>query len=174
MHKRAKTKKLGRTHSHRKALVMNMLRSVVKNGSVKTTTPKAKVLKNEIESLLSKVKNSNEGDLSLRRKLQEILGDTAMVKKLLEVKDTSVVVKKVGFRDGDNSEMSVIEIEGLKVKKAKSTIKKKAEKKEIEEVEKSTTIAEEPKRRNILDLGKKSVKEVASVKKERAKSRSGL
>ena len=174
MHKRAKTKKLGRTYSHRKALVMNMLRSVVKNGSVKTTTPKAKVLKNEIESLLSKVKNSSEGDLSLRRKLQEILGDAAMVKKLLEVKDTSVVVKKVGFRDGDNSEMSVIEIEGLKVKKSKSAIKKKVAKKEIEDVEKSTPIAEEPKKRNILNLGKKSVKEVASVKKERAKSRSGL
>lgn len=174
MQKRVKTKKLGRTHSHKKALVLNMLRSVVKNGSIKTTTPKAKVVKNEIESLLSKVKNSKEGDLALRRKLQEILGDSALVKKILEVKDISVVLKKVGFRDGDNSEVSIVEIEGLKVKKAKSTSKKKLEKKEVEEVEKSIPAVEESKKRNILDLGKKSVKEVASVKKERAKSRSGL
>ncbi len=174
MQKRVKTKKLGRTHSHKKALVLNMLRSVVKNGSIKTTTPKAKVVKNEIESLLSKVKNSKEGDLALRRKLQEILGDSALVKKILEVKDISVVLKKVGFRDGDNSEVSIVEIEGLKVKKAKSTSKKKLEKKGVEEVEKSIPAVEESKKRNILDLGKKSVKEVASVKKERAKSRSGL
>jgi large subunit ribosomal protein L17 len=174
MYKRVKTKKLGRTHSHRKALVLNMLRSIVKSGSVKTTTPKAKVLKNEVESLLAKVKNTKDGDLALRRKLQTILGDSESVKKLLEVKDTSVVVKKVGFRSGDNSEISVVEIKGLKGKKAKVSGKKEVSKKDVEVEEKTVPSIEEPKKRNILDLGRKSVKKATSIKKERAKSRSGL
>lgn len=177
MYKRVKTKKLGRTVSHRKALILNQLRSLVESGSIKTTTPKAKVVKNEIESLIAKVKNTKDGDLSLRRRLQVVLGSSDLVKRFMQAaKDNSVSVtlKKVGFRDGDNSEVSLVEVKGLKVKKAKSTRKKEVEKKEVEIEEKKVPIQEEPKKRGILNLGKKTVKEAAPIKKERAKSRSGL
>lgn len=174
MYKRVKTKSLGRTVSHRDALVQNMIRSIVVSGSVKTTTPKAKVLKSEMDSLLAKVGNANDGDLSLRRYLQALLGDSVLVKKILGVKDAQVVVKKVGFRDGDNAEVSVVEVDKLKVKRVKGVGKKKEVKKEVEVEEKKAPVVEESKRRNILDLGKKSVKEATNVKKERAKTRSGL
>jgi large subunit ribosomal protein L17 len=97
MYKRVKTKKLGRTVSHRNALVQNMVRSMVVSGSVKTTTPKAKVLKGEMESILTKIENTKDGDLSLRRDLQVMLGNSDLVKKLLGIKGAKVVIKKVGF-----------------------------------------------------------------------------
>ena len=177
MYKRVKTKKLGRTASHRKALILNQVRSLIESGSVKTTTPKAKILRNEVESLIAKVKNTKDGDLSLRRRLQVVLGNSELVKRFLQAaksSSVSVTLKKVGFRDGDNSEVSIVEVKGLKVKKSKVSGKKETEKKEIEVEEKKAPVQEESMKRNILNLGKKSVKEAATIKKERAKSRSGL
>ncbi|PKN02575.1 hypothetical protein CVU76_00855 [Candidatus Dojkabacteria bacterium HGW-Dojkabacteria-1] len=175
MYKRIGTKKLGRTMAHRKALVYNQLRSLVKSGSIKTTTSKAKVVKAEMESLISKSRNSKEGDLNLRRKLQVVFGSTELVKKFLEVssKSTSkVILKKVGFRDGDNAEVSMLELKGLKVKSAKKV--EKVEKEETK-VEKKEPVVEK-ERKGILNLGaKKSItKGIAPINKERAKSRSGL
>jgi len=175
MYKRIGTKKLGRTMAHRKALVYNQLRSLVKSGSIKTTTTKAKVVKAEMESLIEKSRASKEGDLSLRRKLQVIFGETDLVKKFIEVsskKTSKVVIKKIGFRDGDNAEVSMLELKGLKTKVAK-----KAEKEEKEEskIEKKEPVVEK-ERKGILNLGaKKSItKGIAPINKERAKSRSGL
>lgn len=161
--------------AHRKALVYNQLRSLVKSGSIKTTTSKAKVVKAEMESLISKSRNSKEGDLNLRRKLQVVFGSTELVKKFLEVssKSTSkVILKKVGFRDGDNAEVSMLELKGLKVKSAKKV--EKVEKEETK-VEKKEPVVEK-ERKGILNLGaKKSItKGIAPINKERAKSRSGL
>jgi large subunit ribosomal protein L17 len=174
MYKRIKTKKLGRTMAHRKALIKNQIRSLVHTGSIKTTTAKAKAVKGELESLMNRVKNAKEGDLNIRRELQVILGETELVKKFVEFskrEGSKVVVRKIGFRDGDNSEVSQIVIEGLKVKKVKRVAKKSKDVEEESKVEKK-----EPERKNILNLGaKKSVSQKAgAVNKERAKSRSGL
>lgn len=175
MYKRIGTKKLGRTMAHRKSLVYNQLRSLLKSGSIRTTTPKAKVVKAEMESLISKSRNSKEGDLNLRRRLQVVFGNTDLVKKFLEVssKSTSkVILKKVGFRDGDNAEVSMLELKGLKVKSTKKI--EKVEKEETKVEKKEPVIEKE--RKGILNLGvKKSIsKGVAPINKERAKSRSGL
>ena len=158
--------------THRKALVYNQLRSLVKSGDIKTTTAKAKAVKAEMESLIAKSRTTKEGDLSLRRKLQLIFGDTDLVKKFMEVSSkstTKVILKKIGFRDGDNAEISMLELKGLKVKVAKKV------EKEDEKVEKKEPVIEK-ERKGILNLGaKKSItKGIAPVNKERAKSRSGL
>ncbi len=178
MYKRIGTKKLGRTMAHRKSLVYNQLRSLLKSGSIRTTTPKAKVVKAEMESLISKSRNSKEGDLNLRRRLQVVFGNTDLVKKFLEVssKSTSkVILKKVGFRDGDNAEVSMLELKGLKVKSTKKIEKVEKVEKEETKVEKKEPVIEK-ERKGILNLVvKKSIsKGVAPINKERAKSRSGL
>jgi large subunit ribosomal protein L17 len=173
MYKRIGTKKLGRTMAHRKALVNNLVRSLVKRGQIKTTSVKAKVVKSEVESLLSKTRKSAEGDLNIRRKLQIVLGNTELVKKFIEVskkEDSNISIKKVGFRAGDNAEVSMLELVGIKVKKVGKKTTEKETKEKPEEVEEKT------ERRNLLNLGgRKSIsKRVDSGTKERAKSRSGL
>ncbi|MDX9739437.1 MAG: L17 family ribosomal protein [Candidatus Dojkabacteria bacterium] len=176
MYKRNSIKKLGRTTSHRKALIQNQLRSLVESGKIKTTSPKAKVMKGEIESLISKVRTTKDGDLSLRRKLLIVFGNTELVNRFVDIakKDSAkVLIKKVGFRDGDNAQVSVLEIKGLKVKGVKKVGKTKDEPKEVEE---KKPVIDEEKKKGILGLGsKKSVtKGVGPINKERAKSRSGL
>lgn len=179
MYKRKSTKKLGRKASHRKALIKNQLRSIISVGKIETSTVKAKVLKGELESMLSDIKKSKENDINLIRNLKEVLGSEELVKVAIELgkKDgVKVNIKKTGFRDGDNTEMSIVEIEGFKTKEKKEVKKpkKKEEKQEKQEasVEQKET---EEKKKGILNLGKKpAVKTTAPIKKERARTRSGL
>jgi large subunit ribosomal protein L17 len=176
MYKRNSIKKLGKTSSHRKALIQNQLRSILANGKVKTSSVKAKVLRGELESLLNSVKLGKEGDLSLTKKLYRVFGKSELVKKIMEVgkkDDVKVSVKKVGFRIGDNTEMSLVEISGFKnkeksKKKAETEVGKKEE--EVVETKKSEEI-----KKGILNLGTKTLsKKVEPIKKERARTRSGL
>ena len=185
MYKRKSIKKLGRTASHRKALIKNQLRSVLSTGKIKTSTVKAKVLKGELESMFSNIKKSKENDTNLIRHIKEILGSDELVKKAIELgkKDgVKVTIKKVGFRDGDNTEMSVVEIEGFKTEQKKEVKKgkKKEEKEEKEEKQEGLeSVIEqkemEEKKKGILNLGRKpAVQKTAPVKKERVRTRSGL
>ncbi|OGC35976.1 hypothetical protein A2369_02710 [candidate division WS6 bacterium RIFOXYB1_FULL_33_15] len=177
MYKRIKKRKLGRTSAHRKALIQNQLRSVMQNGKIETSSVKAKVLKAELESIFSKVKTTKEGDLPLLRKLYTIFGDKELVKKifLLGKKDVKISTKKIGFRAGDNTEVSTVEIVGFKVReKSKKEVEKKVEKKE--EIIEEKPIEEDVKRKGILNIGgrKSGIKKVEPMKKERARTRSGL
>jgi len=182
MYKRKSIKKLGRTTSHRKALIKNQLRSVLSTGKIKTSTVKAKVLKSELESMFNNIKKSKEDDINLIRQLKGILGSDELVKKAIELgkkDEVKVTIKKVGFRDGDNTEMSVVEIEGFKTEQKKEVKKgKKKEKKEEEQEELESVIEQkeiEEKKKGILNLGKKAtVQKTAPVKKERVRTRSGL
>lgn len=179
MYKRINLKKLGRTHSHRKALKQNQVRSILESGKVRTSSVKAKVLRGELESLLNLVKVSKEGDISLIRRLHEVLGKDELVKRIFELgkKDsTKVTIKKIGYRVGDNTQESVVEISGFKSKK--DSVKKKSTKKVEKEEEKKEVVEKKEfkeDKKGILNLGKKTVsKKVEPMKKERAKSRSGL
>ncbi len=179
MYKRNSIKKLGRTHSNRKALIQNQLRSLLTSGKVQTSSVKAKVLKREVESLLCAVKNSKEGNIPLIRKLNEVLGRKELVKKIFEIakkEDTKVSIKKVGYRVGDNTQMSIVEIVGFKGKEVnKKKDVKSSEKVEVKKEEKVDVKDIEEKKKNILNIGKKTVsKKVEPVKKERARTRSGL
>lgn len=173
MYKRNSIKKLGKKTSHRKALINNQLRSLMQSGKIRTSSVKAKVIKGEISSIFSKVRNSSEKDLSLYRSLLEVFGKKELVLKVFEIgkKDSKVSIKKVGFRVGDNTEMSEVEILGFK---SKPKVKKSTKVEKKEEVEEEVK-KEEVKKGGILNLGRKSVsKGVTTVKKERVRTRSGL
>ncbi len=107
MYKGVKKNKLGKKKSHRESMINNLLRSLFDNSYIVTTTPKAKVLKSEASSLIESGKKYKE-DLSFRRKLQVILGDSEVVNKYKEYisrEKTGVSYIRVGYRKGDNAEL---------------------------------------------------------------------
>jgi large subunit ribosomal protein L17 len=108
MNKRLSGSKLGRTKSHREALVRNQMRSLFTSGYVVTTTTKAKVLKQTAESFLSKVDGES---LDITRKMHSVLGNKDLVKKCIDYLakgEKKVSIVKVSFRDGDSAEMSKV------------------------------------------------------------------
>jgi large subunit ribosomal protein L17 len=121
--------KLGRTSSHRKAMLRNMVTSFLKYEKVKTTDTKAKELKIIAEKMITLGKR---GDLHARRQALAFVRDPAMVGKLFsELSEryhnraggyTRIV--KMGYRAGDNAPLSVVEfIDAVQKQKTK---KKKA------------------------------------------------
>ena len=167
MYKRIKRKKLGRTKPHRESLIRNLLRSLFDNNYVVTTTPKAKVLKQEASSLISKGKTKEE-DLSFRRELQRILGKDSLVKNFKEYmkkEKVGVGFVRVGFRSGDNAELSRVFLLGLDKKKDKVTKEEDSNKNVKEKVEK--------KKMN-LEVDKKVDKTAVIKKTGRATSRAGI
>ena len=133
-------KKLNRTSEHRKALIKNMLNSLIKYEQITTTLPKAKVLKPQADKIITLGKKDTLSNTkTLISKLQDIKS-TNKVKKTLSKryenrKGGYTRIIKAGFRYGDNAPMAVIEfvdrdVEAKKVdKKKKDTTKD--QKKEI-------------------------------------------
>ena len=107
-------KKLNRTSEHRKALIKNMLNSLIKYEQIKTTLPKAKVLKPEADKIITLgKKDSLQNTRALVAKLQDI-GNANKVKKTLSkrYKDRNggyTRIIKAGFRYGDNAPIAIIE-----------------------------------------------------------------
>jgi len=172
MYKGVKKSKLGRKASNRNLLLINLTRSLFKSGQIVTSSARAKALKQTVESLISKMKTP-KNDLVLRRNLQKIFGNNELVKIAMEYskkEKTGVVVRKVGFRKGDNTEESRIELIGLAKKKGKVVVKKtkEDEKKEVKETEINKAELERRSTQKSID------KSAAFKKTERAKSRSGL
>ena len=141
-------KKLNRTSEHRKALLKNMLNSLIKYEQIKTTLPKAKFLKPQAEKIITLGK---KGTLHTTKILVSKLQDSKSankVKKTLSKRYQKrsggyTRIIKAGFRYGDNAPMAIIEfvdrdIDAKKVdKKKKETTKqaeKQAEKKEEKKV----------------------------------------
>ena len=132
-------KKLNRTSEHRKALIKNMLNSLVKYEQITTTLPKAKVLRPEAEKLITiGKKNTLANTRRLVSKLQNIQTVNKIRKTLSKRyearKGGYTRIIKAGYRYGDNAPMAVIEfvdrdIEAKKVdrKKVKSSDKSKEE-----------------------------------------------
>lgn len=109
-----KHRKLNRTSSHRKALLMNMSNALIKHEQITTTLPKAKELRPFIEKIVTLGK---KGDLSARKKTISILQDEKMTKKIFDTlaeryserKGGYTRIIKLGKRYGDNAETAVIE-----------------------------------------------------------------
>jgi len=125
-------RKLGRTASHRKALLRNMVTSLILAERIETTLPKAKELRRLAEHLITLGK---EGTLAARRQAARVIMDSEALKKLFDglatrFKDRSggyTRIFKYGFRRGDSAEMAAIEYLGyqLPVKETKETKEKK-------------------------------------------------
>jgi len=132
---------LGRTNSHRDAMLQNMAVSLIVNKRINTTLAKAKALRKFVEPIITKSKSDNTHS---RRTVFSYLQDKEAVKILFGDVATKVAERpggytriiKTGFRLGDAAEMCMIELvdynelllgEG-KEKKAKNTRRSRAKK----------------------------------------------
>ena len=107
-------KKLNRTSEHRKALLKNMLNSLIKYEQITTTLPKAKFLKPQADKIITLGKKETlQTTKMLMSKLQDI-SSANKVKKTLSKRYASrnggyTRIVKAGFRYGDNAPMAIIE-----------------------------------------------------------------
>jgi len=135
-------KKLNRTSEHRKALLMNMLNSLIKYEQITTTVPKAKFLKPQADKIITLGKNEKlQNTKLLISKLQNIQSANKVKKTLskryINRKGGYTRIIRAGFRYGDKAPMAVIEFvdrdfEAKKVDKKKKDISKvKKEEKKI-------------------------------------------
>ena len=127
-------RKLNKTSEHRKALFKNMLNSLIKYEQITTTLPKAKVLKPQIDKVITLgKKDSLANKKTLFSKLQDKLNTrkvtNVLSKRYLSRKGGYSRIIKAGFRYGDNAPMAFIEfvdrdVEARRVdKKKKDTLK---------------------------------------------------
>ena len=133
-------KKLNRTSEHRKALLKNMLNSLIKYEQIKTTLPKAKFLKPQADKIITLgKKDSLHNTKILISQLQDIKS-TNKVKKTLSKRYKKRAggytrIIKAGFRYGDNAPMAIIEFVDRDVQAKKVDKKKKDSAKEVEKKE---------------------------------------
>ena len=130
-------KKLNRTSEHRKALIKNMLNSLIKYEQITTTLPKAKVLRPQADKLITLgKKNTLQNTKTLISKLQNTVNANKIKKTLskryVNRKGGYTRIIKSGFRYGDNAPMAVIEfvdrdLDAKKVDRKKKTEKAKPE-----------------------------------------------
>ena len=122
---------LGRTASHRNAMLSNMACSLIKHKRITTTVTKAKALKKFVEPLITKSKDDTTNS---RRVVFSNLQDKQVVTELF--KEISVKIAdrpggytriiKTGHRLGDNAEMCFIELVDYNENMAKEKVAKKA------------------------------------------------
>ena len=137
-------KKLNRTSEHRKALLKNMLNSLIKYEQIKTTLPKAKFLKPQADKIITLGKKDT---LQTSKLLVSQLQDSKSankVKKTLSKRYEKrnggyTRIIKAGFRYGDNAPMAIIEfvdrnVEAKRIDKKKKDPTKEADNKEEKKV----------------------------------------
>jgi large subunit ribosomal protein L17 len=141
--------KLGRNTSHRRALLRNLVTSVLVEDRVQTTVAKAKAVRPHVEKMITLGKR---GDLQARRQALSFLMTDAAVTRLFETvaprygdrQGGYLRIVRTGFRKGDGGETAFIELLGsekqLEVKRQKRAdikAKKRAElEKHLEESKK--------------------------------------
>jgi large subunit ribosomal protein L17 len=164
MRHRNDTIKLSRSHSHRRALVSNMVTSLFRHEKIKTTFPKAQVVKREAERLITIAKRN---DLAAQRLAVRVVKDKDVLKKLFQViaprmKDKAsgcVTVTKLWVRKGDAALLCVMELFGAPAKVKATEGEKKEAKKQPAFKKKGEKRAE----------GKKEDKKAEKSKKEEKK-----
>ena len=137
-------KKLNRTSEHRKALLKNMLNSLIKYEQITTTLPKAKFLKPQADKIITLgKKDSLQNTKLLISKLQDTNSANKVKKTLskryLNRKGGYTRIIKAGFRYGDKAPMAVIEFVDRDVEAKKVDRKKKDTTKDIKEEKKLAT-----------------------------------
>jgi large subunit ribosomal protein L17 len=129
-------RKLNRSSAHRKALLRNLVLSLIHHERIRTTDAKAKELRRYADRIVTLGK---QGDLSARRRVFSLIASRDAVKKLFDViaprfKDRAggyTRVIKFGVRNGDAAAISIIEFTGApESAKPKKPRKKAAPKKE--------------------------------------------
>ena len=133
-------KRLNRTSEHRKALLMNMLNSLVKYEQIKTTLPKAKFLKPQADKLITLGKKDNLQTSKLLISQLQNSKSANKVKKTLSKRYEKrnggyTRIIKAGFRYGDNAPMAIIEFVDRDVEAKRIDKKKKDTTKETPKAE---------------------------------------
>jgi large subunit ribosomal protein L17 len=108
-------RKLGRTSTHRAALLKNMAIAIIKSEKIETTIPKAKELRGYVEKLITKAR---VGDSNAHRVIFAALQDKECTKKLIEEIAPKYVDRDGGYtriirtriRRGDAAPMAFIEL----------------------------------------------------------------
>ena len=159
---------LGRTSSHRKAMLANMATSLILHKRITTTTAKAKALKTFVEPLITK---SKEDSTHSRRVVFSYLKDKTAVSELFREVSPKIGerpggytrILKIGNRIGDNAEMCILELVdfneamlGGEVTKTKTTRRRKTSRKKEE-----TVVADKPQKTAVAKT-KKAEKSEAS------------
>jgi large subunit ribosomal protein L17 len=115
MRNRNKINQLGRTASHRNALMMNLANALITHKRISTTVAKAKALRGYVEPLITKSKNDTTH--SRRMVFRHLQNKEAVAELFREVAPkvgerpggyTRII--KTGFRAGDSAEMCIIEL----------------------------------------------------------------
>ena len=137
-------KKLNRTSEHRKALLKNMLNSLIKYEQITTTLPKAKFLKPQADKIITLgKKDSLQNTKLLISKLQDTNSANKVKKTLskryLNRKGGYTRIIKAGVRYGDKAPMAVIEFVDRDIEAKKVDIKKKDTTKDAKEEKKLAT-----------------------------------
>ncbi len=109
--------KLGRNHSHRRALLRNLVTSVVVEDRVETTVAKAKAVRPLVEKMITLGKR---GDIHARRQAAAFLQTPDSVSRLFATvaprygdrQGGYLRIVRTGFRKGDGGEKAVIELLG--------------------------------------------------------------
>ena len=122
---------LGRTASHRNAMLSNMACSLIKHKRITTTVAKAKALKKFVEPLITKSKDDTTNS---RRVVFSNLQDKQVVTELFKEISVNIAdrpggytrIIKTGHRLGDNAEMCFIELVDYNENMAKEKVAKKA------------------------------------------------
>lgn len=115
MRHRNANKKLGRTSSHRQAMLANMAASLIKHEQITTTLPKARELRRVADKLVTLGKR---GNLHARRQALSVIPDTKLAEKLFTTLAERYAsrnggytrVMKAGFRHGDMAPLAIIEL----------------------------------------------------------------
>ena len=138
-------KKLNRTSEHRKALLKNMLNSLIKYEQITTTLPKAKFLKPQADKIITLGKKDNLHNMKLLISKLQDKNSANKVKKTLSKryinrKGGYTRIIKAGYRYGDKAPMAVIEFVDRDVEAKKIDKKKKDTPKETKEESTKATI----------------------------------
>jgi len=115
MRHRVAGRKLGRTTSHRMAMLRNMASSLLLHERIRTTDAKAKELQGLVERMITLGKR---GDLHARRRAASFLRGASVTRKLFseladrygKVQGGYTRILKVGPRRGDGAMMSLVEL----------------------------------------------------------------
>jgi large subunit ribosomal protein L17 len=140
--------KLGRNTSHRRALLRNLVTSLIIEERIETTVPKAKAMRPHVERMITLGKR---GDLSARRLAAAYLMTRDAVDKLFEISPRYgdreggyLRIIRSGFQKGDGAEKAFIELLGSeKVLDEKRQKRAEARAKRAEETRKAMEEAQQ-------------------------------
>ena len=185
MHNKIKGRKLGRTTSHKKALLRNLANQLIEHKEIRTTTAKAKEARSYVERLITYAKN---GDLHHRRLAFAFLRNKQNINVLFDEiapvyfdrQGGYTRVVKLGNRSGDAAPISLMQLvdfekvgqapkKKTEKKKDKSsedkTIKQKSEKEKIKQEQPATEPVNEPEIENEAVEEKEETKEQPEFEK---------